>query len=621
MQVVLRGDAGNSANSNVFMASDEIDNEWLSDDMHSEESVSQQQLKQILFNKLISWAEKIYAGYDNSVELAGTMSRIRKYSRWSLLNSVANSDGFWVQRFSGWQAESPQSRLYQALLPDYGIAHDLLRNGSSQIVSLFNPRASQLEIHVRAVSPRFIRTQNVLVSFQLDNEKTLTQIIAPQDKKISIAVPRGRHNVKVSLLQAPLHHRLWLSLNEQNGQSVSLKKSRRYYLAGSEQSLDYQVHGPAWLRIDKYVNGITESEYRYYPAGSQRLSLSVSDYSWQDSELATQGVQIDQKTKARKILTDRTAIGSQPHSAIDTQPVYSLKDGWNLGRQQSGTTSLLLTSVDQNLIIDELSVSTDKYLEAELAYRKFQPVSERWFYLAGVARYRQPGNSTLGIKSRLRGEFDFAPVNWALDGRTYTQSLESGNEWSAQLQLRLGQTRWLGTRFYHLPRTDVFARWLSTDTDFGNTNVDRDVFSDYKSDHRSGIRLSETLVYRPYQDMEFYTGISFISNSYWLELDQYRSKVGARNIEFQADSDRAQDNSRSVIQARVLVEKWFSHRYRYELAAAIDHDVDSGDDTLRVQLSVHQSEGRGYRDYSPAETLFRDVRQTGLIPELNNEFN
>ncbi len=631
-----------------------VTDEWLSTGIEPDASVALQQLQLLalqlqnksantaqLISQVISQAEKIYASSHRAAELTATMSRIRRYSRWDLLNSVEHSDGVWVQRFNHWKAESPKSRLYQALLPAYKEADELLRNGASQIVSVFNPQESQLEIQLQAISPLFIRTRQVQISYQLNNNKQRIQSVSPKGERIRIRVPQGRHSIKISLLQAPLHHRLLITLKEQNGQSVSLKKSRRYQLASQAQPLIYRLQGPAWLRIDKYFMNHTESTYRYVSADEQRLTLRV------DEKEQSAYFRVFQRRENQAILTAQLInweddmqpeILPQYEQTADlnlaqTKP-YKLKDDWNLGRQQSGTTSLLLTRVDQNLIIDELAISTDKYLESELAYRQYQPVSEDWFYVAGIARYRQQGRASMGVKSWLRGQFATIPIDWTVDGRAYAQQLESGTESSALLQLRLSQTRMLGNQFYHLPRLDVFARWLSAESDTGNTNVDRDVYSDYKRDHPSGLRLSETLVYRPYQDMELYTGLLLVSNSRWQELDQYQSRLGARvqwgdvrwdinarQFEFLADKNRPQNRSRSVFQARVLLEKWLNPRYRFELAAALDHDIDSGDDTLRLQLSVHQSEGRGYSDYSPAETLFRNVRQTKLKPGLDNEFN
>jgi len=589
----------------------------------------------------IAEAEKIYTDSGQLPSLSGTMSRLRRFSRWQLLDSIEQSDGFWVRRYDGWQAESPQSRLFKSLMTQRQLADEVLRNGSSHVVSVFNTQADQLTINLKAVKPFFIRSKPLMISYQVDNKNAQIISVGTSLKSLKISLSRGQHSIKVNVLQADSHHRLWLSIEEQNGQSATPEKSRRYQLASANQPLVYRLQGPVWLRIDKYLNSETESQYQYFPDGVHRLSLKpnspeqtayfrVFKRVMNQAKIQSQFINWDNKpdlntkeTLADTIQLDKTVTGDA-----------RLIDGWNLGRQQKGTTSLLLTRVDQNLIIDELAVSTDQYLESELAYRKYSPLSQQWFYIAGLGRLRNEGNPTLGIKSRLRGNFDFTPIDWTIDGRAYTQKLESGTESSLLLQMRLSQTRWIGRDFYHLPKMDVFLRWLSAENDTGNTNIDRDVYSDYKKDHPSGLRLSERLIYRLYQDMELYVGVALTTNTNWLDLDQYTSRVGARvqwgdvrwdinarNLQFQADDDRAQATSRSVIQARLLLEKWLYPRYRFELATAIDHDVDSKDNTLRLQFSVHQSEGRGYQDYSPSETLFRHVRQTNLDSELKNEIN
>ncbi len=613
---------------------------------------------------VISRAEKIYSDSHYAQLLTPTMNRLRRFSKWEVLNSVEKSDGFWIKKYEKIVPESPISRVFNALQEEAVQADEILRNGSKHVVSVFNPKKSNLNLKFKSLSAFFISTENIKISYQIDNNEVQYKTVSSREMNVSLNLEPGWHKITVSVLQAAVNHRLMMLVTEKNGRRVVDKKSRRYQLATSRQALIYNFQGPAWLRIDELVNNNLndiKSMYRYFPKGDQKLILSAGDgeddkyyrvfvrkkintrlieqnISWLDSDK----VKINEFMQNEKLYKNisNTNFNNKEFDEILIQPhkLFKFKDDWKLGRQQSGTTSLLFTNVDQNLILDELTVSSDKYLETELAYRKHNPLSQyvhgRWFYLAGLVRTREEGNNSAGFKSRLRGKFDQVPVDWTIDGRGYVQEISSKTEASIQVQLRLSQTRWLGKKFYHLPKADFFARWLSADSDAGDINVDRDVYSDYKRDHPSGFRLSETLVYRPYQDVEFYTGLTLISNANWVELDQYRSRVGARlqwgdsrwdinarNLQFKADNYRAQDSSRSVVQARVLLEKWFYPRYRFELAAAVDHDVDSGDDTLRIQFSVHQSEGRGYLDYSPSETLFRNLRQAKLNPGLKNEFN
>ncbi len=609
-------------------------------------------------DKLIAQSEKIYADSGNAQALTSVINRIRRYSRWELLNTVQHSDGFWIQQFTDYNPESPNSLIYKSLLdPETtDVIDELLGNGSKQVVSVFYPYDGDIKLSLRSLAPFFMLTKTVKVSIQVDDNEPQYQSVSAETEVVSIALLSGRHTIKIEVLQAPLHHRLMLALDDRNNEAVDNTQYRRYQISTKHQPLIYKLHGSAWLRIDKLLRkkdnqtDVVESNYRYYPEGDHQLELvensseGVSYYrvftrkksqqrykdvsvSWLDKS-ATKG-----ETDVM-LYADNVVAFNQPENIKKPSVII---DAWKLGRQQDGTTSLLLTSVDQNLILDELSISSDKYIETELAYRKHNPLSKfihgRWFYLAALARVRQEGNNSIGVKSRLRGQFNTIPVDWTIDGRAYAQQIASSTESSVQLQLRLSQTRWLGRQFYHLPKVDLFARWLSASSDAAEINVDRDVYSNYKKDHPSGFRLSETLVYRPYQDVEFYTGLTLIGNANWTDLDQYRSRIGARvqwgaarwdinarNLQFMQDENRQAATSRSVVQARILLEKWLYPRYRFELAAAIDHDVDSGDDTLRVQFSVHQSEGRGYLDYSPAETLFRDLRQSKLKAGLNNEF-
>ena len=626
-----------------------LDNKWLSSDIWFDESLKQQELVNIALeieqpgkvNKndlsaLIAKAEKIYfdSGYD--IRLSSIMSRIRAHSHWELLDTIDRSDGVWVKRFDNWQAESPAGRVFQALSPSSAFAQDLLINGSSLVLSLFNPEATPIDIQLKSVSPIFIRTHPLRMSYQLDDNKAVEKIISGEMETIKINVPQGRHSLKFRLLNAPLHHRLWLSVLEGDKQRIGILKSRRYQLASASRPLRYFVQGPAWLRIDKLYNGMTQSRYKYIENENAKLYLTSTDsgknalYRVFYRALNPPVKVPDTVNKSQNIIIKEPLISTNTGAENDSDSIKYIKDEWRLGQQQNGTFSYQVGQISRDLIAGELSGNGDEYMQAGVSYRHYQHLSERWFYLSALGRYRQNGSGSLGIKSRLRGQFDFMPVDWALDGRVFGQRINDSFEWSAQAQLILSQYRPLGRYFYHLPKAQISRRWLSMENSLDN-NIDQDVFTQYKVDHQSVLRLSETLVYQPYQDMQIYLGGERISNPNWMDTDQIRGRFGwrmlwgntrwdinARKTDFWADDDRTLDRTRRVFQARVLLEKWYKPRLRIELSASLDRDMDTDDKTLRVQLSLYQSEGRGYIDFSPTELLFRDLREARLTPELNN---
>ena len=591
------------------------------------------------FSSLIAKAEKIYfdSGYD--IRLSSTMSRIRAHSHWELLDTIDESDGFWVKTFSGWQAESPASRVFQALTPSSASAQDLLINGSSLVLSLFNPGTMPLEIQLKSVSPAFVRTRPVHMSYQLDNHNVTEKFISAENETIKVSVPQGRHSIKFRLLDAPLHHRLWLAVSEHDKQRLELQKSRRYQRASVDQPLLYSVQGPAWLRIDKLYNGMTRSRYQYIEKANTKFNPGLNDkdknafyrvfYRTENPPVKS----TDMVNKQPDVPAELRLPDTMPETSEALPAIQYLKDEWQLGKQQDGTVSYQLSQISRDLVAGELGGNPDEYIQADISYRHYLPLSERWFYLSALGRYRQDAAGSLGIKSRLRGQFDFIPVDWTLDARLFSQRINGSSEWSAQTQFVLSQYRPINQYFYHLPKLQISRRWLSMENSLGD-NIDQDVFSQYKLDHVSSLRLSETLVFSPFQDMQIYLGGDRISNPRWMDIDQIRSRFGwrllwgntrwdinARRTDFWSDDDRILASTRRVLQARVLLEKWYRPRLRIELSASLDRDMDTDDKTLRVQLSLHQSEGRGYRDFSPAELLFRDLREARLTPELNNVFD
>ena len=589
---------------------------------------------------LIAESENIYEKSERDSKLTSLMYRIRSHSQWNSLNSIEKSSGFWLQKYQETQAETEQGRIYQAVVLNAQGAHEILQNNNDIILSLYNPKKTQIKLGFKSLSPFFIRPEALKISYQLDGDAPVELMVSKNLDVIALDVPEGRHSIKISLLEAPLHHRLWLSLFEQNKANNRLDKSRRYQIASKNKNLIYAVQGPVWLRIDKRVGDIVTINYQYISEAQKKVILPA-DASVTDTYYRVFYRDIKPALKKNKPSLKSKVLMDKPLS-VDIPPLVKkqqhkpekLIDAWTLGKQEDGTLTYRVSQIVQDIVAGELISTGDEFIQADIAYRQYNQLSDQWFYLSALTRYRQQANATLGIKSRLRGRFDFIPIDWTVDGQLFTQQLYSAQEWSSQIQLALSQSRSLNQYFYHLPKIQILRRVLSRNSSVSAVNVDQDVLSNYKLDHPSAIRLADTIVYRPYQDMEFYLGAERISNSRWLDTDQLRGRIGwrllkgnvrwdinLRKTQFKADDDRYFDAERNILQTRLLLEKWIKPRYRLELSASLQRDMDTDEKTLAVQLSLHQSEGRGYLDYSPAELLFRDIRQAKLLPELNNELN
>ena len=568
------------------------------------------------------------------------MLRIRSHTVWSSLNSIEKSSGLWVEKYRGVQSESVSGRSYQSVVLNDQGADEILSHGSTAVLSLYNTSSKEIKLAFKSLVPFFMRSQAITVSYQLDDGEAKEINVDQSLHTIKLKVPKGRHSLKIMLSNAPLYHRLWLSLLENNKLKRGMEKSRRFELSSAKENLVYAVKGPLWIKIDKRINNRISTHQQYIPVSQKKLILFNKDdqdyayyrVSYRDIKPAIKKKYFYKQNNSTDVKTFITS--NENINNISPPKIISLIDRWQLGKQEDGTLTYSVSQVARDLVAGELTRSADEYFQMDMSYRIYNQLSDQWFYLSALARFRNQENSSFGVKSRLRGHFDFIPVDWSLDARLFTQKIDSGQAWSSQIKLVFSQARKLNQHFYHLPKVQFSRRILSDNTPSLNSRIDQDVFSNYKIDHISSLRLSDTFVYRPYRDVEMYIGAERISNSRWSEIDQLRGRVGwrllvnnirwdinARQTQFKVDSNRSIETDRNILQMRVLLEKWIKPRYRLELSASLERDMNADDKTLFVQLSLHQSEGRSYIDYSPAELLFRDLRQAKLSPELNNELN
>ncbi len=109
-----------------------------------------------------------------------------------------------------------------------------------------------------------------------------------------------------------------------------------------------------------------------------------------------------------------------------------------------------------------------------------------------------------------------------LSGAVYMQKLwNSGIEWHGLLKGSLFQYRKLSDKTYHVPSFSAYGRLLSLNNAPRKyaTRLDNDVYSNYKADHRFGIRIAEKISHRHWLDTLWTGRLSLTSNENFLKPD------------------------------------------------------------------------------------------------------
>ena len=150
------------------------------------------------------------------------------------------------------------------------------------------------------------------------------------------------------------------------------------------------------------------------------------------------------------------------------------------------------------------------------------------------------------------------------------------------------------------------------------------MFTLYKSDHRTGLRLSDTWVHQSRDDTQFWLRPALMTNEDFnpLQPDHITLQTGCatylggvildlsyRVTRYSDDGDRRTAVTQQFLYCDALWEHWQHAGSRYELAFQVRHELSEGDTSANLVLIRYLSNGRGYRDMPPGTVDFHALRQ------------
>lgn len=286
---------------------------------------------------------------------------------------------------------------------------------------------------------------------------------------------------------------------------------------------------------------------------------------------------------------------------------------------------------------DRGSADAEEFGELSATYRYLDADQRRYYRLGMLGRIRERGGPTLGWRARLDLDPLWSPISFALDGSLFLQDPGDppGWEWAGTLGLAAYQVRAVAPKTRHVPSARLFVRALSIDSasEHGTGRVDQDVFTPYKDEHQRGVEVEDTLYHRPWLDVLWYTGFSFLSNEdlNLFEPDRFTWRAGWRQLfrdidldagyrlnHYFADDDRAEATDRPSLSLELSWDRFVVSGQRLGLGVEFRHDLDNGANNAFVYLAWHESNGRGYRDFRTAEVAFKDLRERDTPALWNN---
>ena len=596
--------------------------------------------------RLLVEGEALGAQYPANPVLQSMLSRLSRDALWQLVPGIQDSAGQRYLEVSGWQPESPALRARRALMQPFGPEDQMVSGNGRLVFALRNVRATQVELQLNREEVAHLVPLPLKVFYQLDGQSPIQVLLsgASSQRTLRLKVPAGDHALRIGIKGALANQFLRARLVER-GPSVPLTQVERpYHVATQREPLRVAVAGPAWLRIDELRDGRVESRYQWVQADFEELQLAPAG---KRQEALFRVYQRSLVPGATPILPRPTDVEPEPvppaYARLETSVAplkVAFQDGFHLGDQEDGTWSYsaqLARRRDSQGVGSSLS---EQFLQLGASYRYYDEDRRTYFRTDLLGRLRESGGPTLGLLKSIEHRPGWTTLNFTLDGGVYLQRPDGGlpigsSEWSAFLKASVAQKRDIDPKTYHVPRLSLFVRHasLGASGSYDAGTIDQDVFTPYKSGHRHGLEVGDTLYHRPWLDTLWSASASAVSNENFgiTRPDHLAFKLGWQQLlgrlqldaryqtkHYFADDQRLNASKQHTWLLDASWNQWSSQQNRSEIGIQMRHDSDTRAVTGMLTFTWHDSNGRRYRDFRPGEVDFRDLRTRDIPPTPNN---
>ncbi len=582
------------------------------------------------------------------------LARALRYSGWSLIAYVPESAGVrYVRRPA--RPASPSLRARLALMGG-SCAGDRLLSGDDELVyAMFNTRPVTLRLQLRRCEPAYVRPGDLRV--ELDDgsgaaPRSLYLKGARDRLTQELRVPAGNRRIRLRLVDPVVNQYLALRIIDPGQGGEAGFNEQAFQVARRGEPVRFDIRGPAWLRIDELRDGRLHSQYLPVAAGWRRVVLKPAPGQRESLYRIWRRVprQVSAPARLRSSQVLMHAVPGPLFRLADAAPggeaVLPRNDDYPLGGQEDGSLSLAVVLNSRTRVDDEAGASgslRENFTEFRAEYRYFDPLRRRYWRGEARVRGREFGGPTLG----LGGHVYMTP--WAdrpwLHTSAHLSALvqhpgdslpgaDGRSEWIVNGSLRVLAHQALGPRAWHEPALTLFGRLMSLqrNTRYPGKALDRDVFSRYKAQHQRGLRLADTLTWRPWRDTEWFLRAGLSSNEDFnpFRPDNVSGRIGWRQLfgpvdvearlrvqRFLADSDRRKVSTRRDLDLQMNWMDWPWMQRRLALGLRFSHNLNRADNSFLLTLSWQGGNGRGYRDFRHGEIPFYELRRRD-VPERGN---
>lgn len=592
---------------------------------------------------LLSKAEQLQLQFPEHKKIRALWNRISRYSEWQKLGSIVSRAGIRFVDTQGWQPTSPALVVRKALMSETRQDQHVVLSGQRLLLMMTNLAATKLHVDGLLDDLYFLPDCSAKLMIQIDDNEPQSSILQrSKQKKIVLQVAEGVHQIRFWIASPVANQFLKLSFQDYIS-DLSVAQEKSFFVSTVKQPLQIHVNGPAVIRLDEWKDGGITQRYQRVKEGWQLLTIPPFAQQQESLLQVRQRIVSDISDKKKRIASRITQRTLKPVSepkiqlkAFQQAKVTVKEDVFKPEGQQQSTWSFGTDSVRRNNVQEDTERGAPEHFQQfSINHRYFDEYRNLYWNTQGFVRAREHGGPTFGFKESVYINPDNYPFNINLEAKVVSQIVHKNPEWLGQFKIAISQLAQITPKTSIVPKLSWFGRYLSAvDNDKLEDNtltedvsfkekLDQDVFTNYKSDHSTGLSASLLFNFDPWLDTRWTAKINTVSNenmnffkpdyfsteAHWKQLlGEVYLDAGYRISFFQKDRDRQSDIKRQATKLKLGWDIWTQKKNRFEISGVYNYDIDRKAHLGMLSFSYHFGEGRGYRDFKPGDIDFRQIR-------------
>ena len=627
----------------------------------------------------IALMESMVQAHPNRKLLGDLLAVLKSGSTWKRFEQFDRRAGIYLEKRDAWRPLSPKTRTRKTLLGVERIDRAIVGQTPVEIdlSKIFAP-----EVEFTLVRPRvgFLPMQDTVVNWEVDGKQdSVTLKSHRQVEKFRIQLQPNSDRITLWQPQPWANHYVTVNVDEvlpdgsvsPKGGPASEPEVKSWHVATSDEPLTFRGAGPNVFRIDQLVGDqvhtrivpVVEGDKSFElvpPEGNRVGRFRIFQIEAADAVAPVFRPSIKSENRNQHWVHEAVDdVFAAAESQSQVQPLESLDllslrgpdadpvevdidDVTQLGVHDSGTIGFRM-GYRQRRVIDEFPTDQlpGQFFDIDFSHRKYDPWKDEYRQSNFLFRPRLGSGPTYGLshqRTRNLGTVNQRSDNSAegqgplqLNWRVYALGQYAGTPvqgfgnsfpWTAGLSGGLSRRYHINSCLSHRPSINFFARHLSETGDlFAEGELDRDIFTIFKLNHRYGLRLSDQFTYQRYLDRRFYVRPMLNTNEdqlvpdnagFAIGIDQLlgalQVRLGYRLTGFLSDNDRTETAIQNVLRIDLKSEAWNEAGFRSEVDFSLIHEINGGT-SVGIFFSRYFNDARLYRDFRPGTILFRSLKQ------------